>query len=98
MADYTSRSDWEGEAVPLRQRCQRWDLTDTRCVPICGAAGYVGSVVVMLPGERPLRYKNIWLQLLVVCVLTSCPTSHTDAQEDLISIVQPAEDTNHADR
>lgn len=46
-----------------------------------------------------LRSKaSIWLQLGLLLALTSCPTSHTDATEDLISLVNPGQDMEHGGR
>lgn len=30
----------------------------------------------------------VWLQLALVCALTACPTTHTDAQGECISLVR----------
>jgi hypothetical protein len=39
-------------------------------------------------GPRARPKAAVWLQLALVCALTTCPTSHTDAQEDFISLVR----------
>ena len=40
------------------------------------------------PGPRARPKAAVWLQLALICALISCPTSHTDAQEDFISLVR----------
>ncbi len=39
-------------------------------------------------GPRARPKAAVWLQLALVCALTACPTSHTDAQEDFMSLVR----------
>lgn len=49
----------------------------------------LGGVLPGPPTHPRARPKAcVWLQLALVCALTACPTTHTDAQGDFISLVR----------
>lgn len=52
----------------------------------------VESAGDVMPSLAIKSKASIWLQLALLLALTSCPTSHTDAQEDLISLVNPGQE------
>lgn len=49
-------------------------------------------------GPRVRPKAAVWLQLALVCALTACPTSHTDAQEDFMSLVREGAEIDHHGR
>jgi hypothetical protein len=50
------------------------------------------------PGPFARSKAAVWLQLFLTCALMSCPTSHTDAREDLITYVRAGAGVEHAGR